>query len=369
MFLNSSTRTKVVLVGIVVLAHACIDPIEFDRPETLENTLSIQGKLAKGETDYIKISIRKVFDFSSTPTLIRAKTVTLFDETDKSIEIPSRQEGVHFLDFEEEQLDFELAYNKCYRIHILLFDGREYESGIECLLPVPTPDNLIVSKVEEDVVNGIGELEKANLLEFAVDTPLQADSTGTNTKLLWELETTYKFSDSPEVYARSCFPIRIDPEKKTCYYTEATFFNYVPFDGTEVSQNSITNQLVWKTLPTFIFAEGLYLTIYQQSLTETAHKYWKQVNQLVSRKGDVFEATDAKVITNFINIDNPKEEVYGFFYSTEEKLIRTYVSPELADNPRPFCPEEIPFGTPPSDCCNCLSHRNSTLEQPVWWIE
>lgn len=360
-------RINMMLIGMALLAIACIDPIEFDRPETLQNTFSIQGKLAIGESKNIRVSIRKVFDFSSPPTLVRAKSVTLFDELGNTIEIPNRQEGIHFLDFENS--DFEIDYYKCYKLRIALFDDRVYESALECLLPVPTPEKVIVNKVEENVINGIGELEKTNLLAFSIDTPLLIDSSGTNARLLWELETTYKFTDSPEVYGRSCFPIQIDMEKKTCFYTESTFFNYVPFNGAEVSQSRINNQVVWQILPNSIFAEGLYLTIYQQSLTKTANIYWEQVHQLVSRTGEVFEATDAKVITNFTNVENPEDEVYGYFYATEEKLLRTYVSPSFADNPRPTCPEVLPFGTPPSNCCNCLTHINSTLEQPIWWEE
>lgn len=371
MIISANTSVKAIFTGIILLVIACIDPIEFEQPDTLQNTLSIQGKLAIGESNYISVSIRKVFDFSSTPQLVRAQSVMLFDESDNEMEIPSSAAGIHFLDFDKDNVDFNIDYNKCYRVSILLFDGRKYESGIECLLPVPTPESLTVSKVEEEVVNGIGELERANLLEFSISTPLQVDSNSDNTRLLWELETTYKFSDSPDFYRGPCGRLRIqvDEEKKTCFFTESTFFNYVPFDGTKVNQTTLTNNLVWKILPSFIFAEGLYLTLFQQSLTPTAHTYWRQVNQLTSRKGDVFEATDAKVITNFINVDNPKEEVYGYFYATEEKLVRAYVSPEYAGNIRPFCPEPFPFGTPPADCCNCLSNRNSTLEKPSWWQE
>lgn len=360
---------KICLTGTILLVCACLDPIEFERPKTLENAIAIQGKLAKGETDYVRVTIKKVFDFLATPALIKARMVTLYDEMGNSVDIPSRQNGVHYLEFDATNSSISIDYNQCYRLEVSLFDDRKYESEIACLLPVPQPANLVVSKIKEPVINGLGDLEQANLLEFSIDTPLKVSPEQPNARLLWEIETVYKFSDSPEFYGRSCFPIRIDNEKKTCFFTESTFDNYIPFDGSQVNADYIKEELIWKVLPNWIFAEGNYITVFQQSLTEKAIDYWKQVHQLTTRTGGFFEATDAKVITNFSNVENPTEEIYGYFYATEEKLIRTYVSPEFAESPRPFCPEVMPFGTPPSNCCNCLTNANSTLEQPAWWVE
>jgi len=367
--LSSTVKLGLLLVTILLLTTTCIDTIEFDRPKTFEGAISIQGKLAKGATDYIRVSIRKVFDFSNGPALIRAKEVTLIDESGNKIDIPSRQEGIHFLNFQEEDGSFSIDYDKCYQIELELFDGRTYLSGLECLMAVPTPTQMKVSKVEIDIVNAIGELEKADQLEFRVDTPLKNNESEENVRLLWELEMTYKYSDSPEFYSRSCFPIRFDSEVKTCFFTESPFVNYIPLDGTQINNENATDELVWKALPSFLFAEGFYLVAMQQSLTKTAFTYWNQVNQLVSRTTGLFESPDAKVVTNFVNTENPKEEVYGYFYATEEKLMRTYVAPRFAGNPRPFCPEPMPFGNPPPTCCNCLTHPNSTLEKPDWWIE
>ena len=164
--LSSTVKLGLLLVTILLLTNACIDTIEFDRPNTFEGAVSIQAKVAKGTTDYIRVSIRKVFDFSNGPALIRAREVSLIDESGNKIVIPSRQEGIHFLDFQEEDERFSIDYNKCYQLEVALFDGRTYLSALECLKPVPTPTQMKVSKVEIDIVNAIGELEKADQLEI-----------------------------------------------------------------------------------------------------------------------------------------------------------------------------------------------------------
>jgi len=81
--------------------------------------------------------------------------------------------------------------------------------------------------------------------------------------------------------------------------------------------------------------------------------------------GSIFEQPSGKIITNIKNIDNPKAEIFGFFYATESHLKRIYVSPDFAGNPEKACPEP-----PPSPICdNCLCQENSTTEQPDWWVE
>lgn len=341
----------------MLFSQACIDPIEFERPETFSGAVAIQGKLAKGEIDYVSITIRKVFNFVNSSALVSAKNVTLIDDEGNRINIPGSQEGVHYLEFDEEQVSFKIEIDKCYHIEVQLFDGRNYSSEEDCLQPVPTPTSLSVSKVEIESTNNLGEIEKTDQLEFNIDTPLKSISKQDNARLLWELEMTYILSDVP----------RSDTPRK-CFFTESPFVNYITLDGTRSSKSFTEKQLLWEAAPNYLFAEGFNLTVLQQSLTEKSYTYWNQVNQLLSRETGIFEPVDAKVISNFTNIKNPTDEVFGYFYATEEQLLRIAVSPEFAGNPRTLCPEPPSFNPNPN-CIYCLNDANATLEKPAWWME
>jgi len=117
---------------------------------------------------------------------------------------------------------------------------------------------------------------------------------------------------------------------------------------------------------TFVFSEGYYATIYQQSISDAAFEYWSRTNQLINRNGSIFEAPSGKISTNLYNVDNAKDEVFGFFFATESNFRRIYISPEKAGYPRSHCP---PIGGHSLLCDNCLCWPNSTAIKPDWWVE
>ncbi len=373
MTFNRPTKVIVQLGSIILLSFLvgnCLDPIEFERPVTIKNGVAIQGKLNKGNPSYLNVSIREIFNFEKNSNLINVQSVRLIDGTGNSINIATRRDGVYYKAFSEAESDFTIEYGEGYKIRVEMRDDRIFESSLDTIFPVPTPEKLSVTKETVRGINSIGNVEDLTAISFSIDTPLKVSPEAENARLLWELESTHIFSDSPEAYGLfSCAPVRVDAQAKQCYVTSSLFTNYIPLNGPAINSPSIEKYELLEIVPNWLFAEGYYLTVYQESLTQASFEYWKQVHQLVSRTGDIFEPPDAKVITNLVNIDNPAEEVFGFFYATEEKALRAYVSPDLADNPRPFCPEPIIFGAAPPGCCNCLSFPNSTTEKPSWWIE
>ena len=85
----------------------------------------------------------------------------------------------------------------------------------------------------------------------------------------------------------------------------------------------------------------------------------------------MFEPAAGKVITNMRSLNDPQEEVVGFFYATEIDTIRTYVSPEMAGLPDTLCipwpiPPEVPVDSP-YICIDCRIEPRSTFVKPSYW--
>jgi hypothetical protein len=92
--------------------------------------------------------------------------------------------------------------------------------------------------------------------------------------------------------------------------------------------------------------------------------YWEQIGQVVNRTGGVFEAPAGKVKGNFRNVDDENEEVFGYFYATEEAVVRYKVGPGISYLPH-LC---SPLGPPQNPYCgNCLAHPRSSLDKPDYW--
>lgn len=120
-------------------------------------------------------------------------------------------------------------------------------------------------------------------------------------------------------------------------------------------------------------AEGLYYAVKQYSLSPEATIYWQNASLLVEREGGLFEDPVGLLNSNFKNISDPNEQVYGYFFGTHEHIIRI----KLPDGFVPSQPMPCPPPPAPSFggrcnlgiCCDCLSDPDATIVQPEYWID
>lgn len=366
---------KILFLGLILVNIACVDKIDFERPETIEGGIVIQGKLTKGNPSVVNLSIRKVFGFKfdSGPRQIAAQSVHLLDEEENQLELSSIEAGIYTLEIPDNQPNFKIEYEKAYKVKIVLRDGRTFESTYDTLYAVPTPTSLRANKQEIDALNTIGELIKEEVIAFKISTPY-SNNNNNNRKsyFLWEIESIHQQKDTPAAYRTCRFPATpTSQESKICYITLEPVNNYKVLNTNLLTGNAIADfELLEIIAKNYIFSEGFYLTVYQQSVSAEAYEYWNKVSQLVNRNGTIFEAPAGQTNSNIFNQKNPNEEVFGYFFTTESQTIRVYVPPSLANNPSPICPS-LPRqdGSGPGNCCNCLTEQNSTIVKPDWWIE
>jgi len=362
----------IVFAGIgLILLSGCLDEIDFANASSIDDSIAIQGRIVKANPSFINVTIRGVFNFQDAPRLLNAREVTVEDESGNKLELESNADGIFFLEIPDDHPTFKVDYGKSYKLNVSTFDNRNYTSSLEELVPVPKVDEISAKRTQIETVDANGITKTFDQITYQVSTPLKVDETAQNSRLLWELISTYKFTDSPESYGRrACFPTRIEDNNKTCYITSSPVNNYITLEGPELSVDRVDDFELISTALLPIYAEGFYMTILQQSLSETAYNYWSQVGTVVARTGDIFQPPAGQVITNFVNIDDDREGVFGYFYATEQSTTRVFISPEFAGNPTLPCPAPpTEGGLAPNDCCNCLTAGLSTTVQPEWWTE
>jgi hypothetical protein len=349
---------------------ACIDSIEFERPDSIQNAISIQGKLTKGDPSQIIVQIKEVFDFRSAPRLIDARYVQLIDLNGNMIELPSKQQGIYQMEIPKNG-DFPIEYGAAYKIKIELNNAQVFESTFDTLYAVPTPNAINFRKEQQEITNNAGETATKKSIIFSVDTHFRKTKNSQKTNLLWEFESVRKQTDSPASYIScpsSCNPTSGEP--KTCYITLSPFRNYKTLNSKTLSGDEVIDFIILEENATsYIFAEGYYLNVWQQSISPQAYEYWSTVNLLTNRNGSIFEAPSGKVTSNILSADK-NTNVFGFFFVTEAVLNRIFIAPDIAGNPKPVCPTPpAPDGSGPGNCCNCLCEENSTTTKPDWWEE
>lgn len=366
MLIRTNKFLKTSLLLSLLVLTGCLDPIELKIPEGFDEALVIQGTLVKGNPSSMDLTVTRLFDFTiESLNRVNVSEVILSDEAGNSVEIDRVGTGLYRTVFDESH-PIEIEFNKSYKVNILTFDGRRYESTMEPLLPVPKIDSLKIGKIEKAFVFADGEtIRRDTFLRLSVFTPLQAEETTSKIDVKWDLSRVYKVTDTP---------IEFGVERKTCYLRDDLEVSMVKiFNAGELELNRLDDYEVYDQTLDFSMGEGLYFQLLQSSLSATAFDYFDQIRQVLEREGNMFEAPAGKIITNFVNIEEPDEEVFGYFYATTTDTARIYVSPEFAGSPGPFCPAEgliNPDGTCGVPvCCDCLSVQNSTIIPPYFWEE
>lgn len=360
------------LLSLTSSLLTCVDVIDFTQAGTIQESITIQGRLTKGNPSHVAVQISKIFNFREAPRLIDVKYVELIDDTGNKVELISNAQGIYKLDLPDNGA-VEVVYGKGYQIKTEFFNGQIYESSFDTLYPVTVPMDLTAQKMQKISTNVSGLTETSNIIAFNTSITFPVFD-GRNIDLLWNMESTFKLTDSPARYLscqRDCEPTNIELTPKTCFVTNNPDKNYKVLNTSNLSGNEVTDfNILTLDANSFIFSEGFYLTVLQQSLSEPAQEYWSTVAQLTNRSGSVFEAPAGRITSNFRNITDEKGDVFGYFYATESVTQRIYISPSFAGFPNSVCPRSPrPDGSGPGNCCNCLCEGNSTTKQPEWWVE
>lgn len=349
------------VIGLICLgAVSCIDKIDFEVPAGISESIAIQGVLEKGDPSVVNIFVSQIFDFTAeSRQAIRVRDPKLVDEQGKEILLTEKKIGEYTAVIPKNS-EFSIEYGKSYKISLATFDGRKYESSFEKLYEVAQPDELTADFIEVDVGDGNGGYKKQRQIQFYISTPLMGASGSPG--ISWGKQRTYKITDSPQNF---------NDLPKVCYITETIDLVERSIAETgEISGSRIDKFPLYSAAIDYRFAEGYYFTAIQYSLSEGALKYWKNVNELVNRTGNMFESPPGKLVSNISNPNDPKDEVYGYFYVTEAKVARVKVDSTMVGNLPRFCPPKVPSQSgdcPLAICCNCLAEKGSTTKIPSFW--
>lgn len=344
---------------------SCLDEVLLEAPRQDQSGIAIRAELKRIDPEpYISVSISRLSDFvfSEIPEPVLDASVVLIDDEGIGLDIPMREPGKYELTIPDSTYALEVKPGRRYRLSVATREGRNYLSSSEILNPVPEPTAVGLTTIKRAVLNDVGNIVDQEFYRFLLTTPLIAPGQTERSLLKWTFLGTYKFTETTK-------EVPMPPDSRTCFFFEdLNLDQVVVFNGAESRSEVLTDFLLLEEERNYRFTEGFYLTLFQQSLSEGAYSYWEKAGRLAALSGNFFDAPPGKVVGNFHNPDDPEEEVFGYFYATEEVIFRYYVDPG-ENRVRPFCPSLAK----PEDvtvnylCWNCLAHPRSTLEKPAFW--
>ena len=109
---------------------------------------------------------------------------------------------------------------------------------------------------------------------------------------------------------------------KTCTNSNSIIFNDVKIlDGNELESDCLESFSIYERKIDSAIQEGYCFSIVQLALDRNGYNYWKWADQNMKRDGSTFEPPPGALPSNFKNVNQPDENVYGYFYASE---VETY---------------------------------------------
>lgn len=374
--LNRVVSYSLCMLSIALLA-SCLDPIELDVPQGESEAVVIEGKLTKGNPSSISVKVQRIFAFDGTSSVLKINGVSVITEDGQVNTLDKDADGEFSQEFGSDA-PFDIEVGESYKLRVELFDGRVVESEFEELQGVGANDTAEFSVqnrqfFSEDRGDFVTQQKAIVDLNSTISNIQQSPA-----RYRWFVQRTFKLTDSPDAY------LLRDPENraelltpKTCYVTDdVSFTNLVLFDGFTSGSDAIEfeAELFDGLLNDYRFTDTMFFAIVQEGLSEGAFNYFDQISELLGRTGSMFESPAGKVVSNFVNVDNPDDEVFGYFYATDQKKTRLRITPDmLGENvPQPLCPAPTGEGWRPGqcpflDCCDCSALPASSLIRPEFF--
>ena len=251
-----------------------------------------------------------------------------------------------------------------YQLDIQLPNGQQYASRPEAMPRQITGDSVFFDFTFFPEITPVGAINRPQA-EVFVATPLPNDDEAFWLK--WEVTTMYSFPEvqcSPFVPAKTCY-VPVEEPQQTINL----------LDGSNLNSDYLPKWKVWnKVIPAqdLEFRGKHYFLVNQQSISREAHEYWRKVNLVANQTGSIFDAPPAAVRGNLFNINNPEEEVLGYFEVSNTDSLRGFITEfdlqgfyRFTDN---ACQDSAnPFAQNGRFCCFCILLENATLDRPPWW--
>ena len=287
---------------------------------------------------------------------VTGSTVTLLEDGNAIGEYLEFEEGRYRLDLQGDSA----RTGRNYALRVQLRDGREYLSPAQVMPALMAVDSIYFdANTVETVVNQAGVTVTQNRASVLADTRILDPEQ--DTFLKWHLTSAYIFEERRRI-CPTCPP-------PPCYViNDITPQQMLLFDGRTLKVPEIRRQEMLSEVIDSRFALAFYFQVIQLTMSEAAYDYFALIDQISNLQGSIFDTPSAPVPGHFSNVNDPDEEVLGFFEVVRADTTRIRIRSDdldfFVDIP---CPGLPPGATEPDACTNCRLIPNSTLVRPYYF--
>jgi hypothetical protein len=308
----------VILIGFT--AFKCIDPF-IPKLDGNKTWLVVDALITDENRSYVVTLSNSKQEKDASTVWVSDASVSVTDEEGNSTLLTAFGNGI----YKTDSLTFRGEVGKSYRLHILTSNGNEYASDTCTILPVPGIDTIYFGK---DVQLSDNQSMARQGLSVYLDTKAGIDD---KYFLRWEYEETWKFGVTlPKLYE----------------YINDTTINQIPpayvkefcwksARSAEILTGAVLpgESGILKKQPVIFISPELSdrislrysILIKQYSVSQREYDYWNNLKQVNETNGDIFGSQPFAVVSNIKNINDPSEQVLGYFQVSAVEQKRKYI--------------------------------------------
>jgi hypothetical protein len=313
---KTGLKSGVVLITVFLIC-TCIDPYA-PKLKGNDSLLVVDGLIIDANTSYtVKLS-RTFQDLSSSREVVSGASVTIADDVGINHYLNETDYGV----YKTDSLEFTGLVGRTYTLHITTREGDQYISDTCAMLPVPEIDSVYFARDQE--------LENNNTeIEDGIRIYLDSKPGDKNQYYRWSYEETWKFRvPDPKKYdyitGGTVIPVKT--VKEFCWKSNKSY---------EILIHSVNSGEMdpIKKLPVFFIASNksdrlmieYSILVKQYSISKNEYEFWDNLQQVNESGADIFASQPFPVGSNLHNINNPKEQVLGYFQVSAVKQKRLFI--------------------------------------------
>lgn len=289
----------------------CIDPY-YPNLDRFESLLVVDALLTNENiSNYVRLS-RTIKTADDKPEMVSGAMVLIKDDLGNSTSLIEESDGI----YKTDSLVFKGEIGRSYKLYIKTSGGEEYESESCFMHQVQEIDSMYITRATEETDNETEEGIRIN-----IDAKGDCDCK----YYRWKYEEWWKFEvPFPKAYN---------------YINEYTITEYLPLKRTcwanyksheiiiKSSENGISQPIL------FIGSEKsdrlliqYHITMKQFSISKQEYEFWESLQKVNETGGDIFDKQPFQVYGNIYNINDPGEQVLGYFQVSGVSVRSRYIT-------------------------------------------
>lgn len=329
--IGSKTAKLGIIVLIALLIVGCIEEIErasfsYEKLLVVDANVSDQQKAHEVRLSFTSPVDGNLDDGSSA---VSGARVWVEDNDGNQVDFTENSPGSYV-----SPSNFAAEAGKSYALFITTSEGKDYQSAFEELVPAPEITNIYNRFTIEA---GDGEATSIPGVQFFIDS----DDAGQSSQFF-----RYEWTDTHQVivpYPKKYQAVRdsrgnwiiseVTRDLSECY-KERTFSELILATSTNTSTGQLREVPIKFSAASVFDVTTMYsIEVTQRAISSEAYSYYRKIELFNESNGTLFDKQQGIIIGNIISVDDPNENVLGYFEVSGATSKRIFMQPNDLDEP------------------------------------